>query len=139
MKKPTLSTYLLFDGQCKQAMEFYQACLGGELTLTKVGDSPMKGYMPAPTHDKVVNARLVGNHIDISASDWLRPDRTLRQGNTVCLYMSGGTVQELKVFFDKLSAGAEVTDPLKEFPFGTYAALHDKFGIRWMFQTDSHE
>jgi uncharacterized glyoxalase superfamily protein PhnB len=34
------------------------------------------------------------------------------------------------------SDGAEVTDPLKEQFFGTYGTLNDKFGVRWMFQTD---
>lgn len=54
----------------------------------------------------------------------------------VCLYLSGGTFNELKVLFDKLSEGADVTDPLKEEFFGAYGALNDKFGIRWMFHAD---
>jgi uncharacterized glyoxalase superfamily protein PhnB len=37
-----LMPFLLFDGNCAQAMTFYQGCLGGELTITKVCDSPMK-------------------------------------------------------------------------------------------------
>src|SRR2546428_11369319 len=71
----TLSTYLLFDGKCEQAMKFYKSCLGGELTLTKVGESPAKDFMPVAMHHKVVNARLKGWNIDISASDWLMPNR----------------------------------------------------------------
>src|SRR6202140_2795445 len=55
---------------------------------------------------------------------------------TVCLYLSGGTLEELKTLFKGLSDGAEVTDPLQEQFFGTYGALNDKFGIRWMLQTD---
>ena len=34
-----LTPFLLFDGNCAEAMAFYQACLGGELTVTKVGDT----------------------------------------------------------------------------------------------------
>ena len=34
-----LTPYLLFDGNCCQAMEFYRSCLGGELTIMKVMDS----------------------------------------------------------------------------------------------------
>jgi len=135
----TLTTYLLFDGSCKQAMEFYKSCFGGELNLVKVGESPAKDYMPAAMHDRVVNARLKSGSIDISASDWLMPNRTPVRGNTVCLYLSGGTKQELKIVFDKLSEGADVTDPLKEQFHGLYGALNDKFGVRWMFQTSSKE
>lgn len=133
----TLTPYLLFEGTCHEAMEFYKSCLGGELTVLKVRDSPMKDHMPAAQQEKVLNAHLRRGDLQISASDWLMPDRTPRPGNTVCMYLSGGTYQELKSLFDKLSDGAQVTDPLKELFFGTYGALNDKFGVRWMFQTNN--
>jgi PhnB protein len=103
----TLTPYLLFDGKCQQAMEFYKSCFGGELTATKVKDSPAKDFMPKVQQEKIV-----------------------------CLYLNGGTFEELKTLFERLSEGAEVTNPLKEQFFGTYGALNDKFGVRWMFQTD---
>jgi PhnB protein len=131
-----LTPYLLFDGNCAEAMTFYKACLGGELTITKVGDSPMKGQYPPEQQNKVVNARLTSGAIDISASDWLHPTRTPKQGNTVCLYISEATYTELSEVFDKLSQGADLAllDPLREMPFGSYGALTDKFSVRWMFQ-----
>jgi len=132
----TLTPYLLFDGTCQQAMEFYRTCFGGELSATKVKDSPIKDHMPAAQQEKVLNAHLKHGNLKISASDWLAPNGIPRRGNTVCLYLSGGTYEELKTFFDKLANGAEVTDPLKEQFFGTYGALNDKFGVRWMFQTN---
>lgn len=132
----TFSTYLLLDGTCKQAMEFYKSCFGGELNLTLVGESPMKGFFPEAMHKRVVNAKLVSGNVNISASDWLRPNQKPVQGNTVCLYLTGGSPGELKAIFDKLAAGGDITDPLTEQPFGMYGALNDKFGIRWMFHTD---
>jgi len=132
----TVTPYLLFDGKCHQAMDFYKSCFGGELTATKVEDSPARDFMPAVQQEKIVNAQLRNGKLEISASDWLRPDRTPIRGNTVCLYLSGGTFEELKTLFERLSEGAEVSDPLKEQFFCTYAALNDKFGVRWMFQTD---
>ena len=132
----SLTPYLLFEGKCQQAMEFYKSCFGGELTATKVKDSPAKDFMPAVQQEKILNARLRSGKLEISASDWLRPDRTPIRGNTVCLYLNGGTCEELKALFEGLSEGAEVTDPLKEQFFGTYGALNDKFGFQWMFQTD---
>jgi len=131
--KMTLTPYLLLDGTCQPAMQFYQRCLGGELTLTLVGDSPMKAAFPAALHHKVLNARLVSANLVLSASDWLRPQQVPVQGNTVCLYLSDGSSADLKALFAKLAEGAQVTDPLKDEPFGTYGALNDKFGIRWMF------
>jgi len=75
-------------------------------------------------------------------ASWRSPRRTgcglpkLQFGATRFVYLSGGTLEELKTLFERLSDGAEVTDPLKEQFFGTYGALNDKFGVRWMFQTD---
>jgi PhnB protein len=131
-----LTPYLLFDGKCREAMEFYRSCLGGKLMLTAVKDSPAKDGMPAFQQDKVVNAHLSGGSLEISASDWLALNETPVRGNTVCLFLSGGTFEELKTIFDKLSQGAEVTNPLKEVFFGVYGALNDRFGVRWMFQTN---
>ena len=130
----TLTPYLLFDGNCHQAMEFYKSCFGGELASMKVKDSPAKDSMPAVQQEKIINARLKSRNMEISASDWLRLDQTRIPGNTVCLYLSGGTPQELKALFEKLSVEADVTDPLKDTFYGVYGALNDKFGVRWMFQ-----
>jgi PhnB protein len=133
----TLTPYLLFDGHCLEAMQFYKSCFGGELTATKVKDSPAKVQMPAAQQEKIINARLASSNVEISASDWLRPDRTPIRGNTVCLFLSGGSYQDLQSLFQRLSEGADITDPLKEVFFGAYGALNDKFGVRWMFQTDN--
>ena len=136
---PTLTPYLLFAGTCLQAMQFYQSVFGGELKTTKVKESPAKDFMPASRQEKIVNAHLKCGAIEISASDWLRPDRTPIRGNTVCLYLSGGTFQQLHATFEKLSEGAEVTDPLKEMFFGWYGALNDRVGVRWMFQANRRD
>jgi PhnB protein len=114
-------------------MEFYKTCFDGELTVLKVKDSPAKDHMPEIQQNKVLNARLWKGNLEISASDWLLPDRTPIRGNMVCLYLSGGTFQELSTLFQKLSEGAQITDPLQEQFFGYYGALNDKFSVRWMF------
>lgn len=132
-----LSIYLLFDGICKPAMEFYNEIFGGELHMTKVAETPAKDQLPVNFHEKILNARLLSSQIDISASDWLRPQETPIQGNKVCLYLSGGQFNELKSIFDKLSEGANVTDPLRKEFYGAYGALNDKFGNRWMFHTEN--
>lgn len=131
----SLTPYLLFDGNCRQAMEFYQSCFGGELTQLPVKDSPAKGAMPASQHEKILNARLKSGNVELSASDWLRPDRTRIPGNTVCLFLSCGTFRDVSDLFARLAEGGEVTDPLKELFFGAYGALNDKFGVRWMFHS----
>ena len=135
----SLMPYLLFDGCCREAFEFYHSVFGGELQITRVGDSPAKDHMPAFQQNKTIHAHLKSSSIEIAASDWLMPDRTPVRGNTVCLFLHAETYPELRVLFDKLSDGANVTDPLKEVFFGYYGALNDKYGIRWMFQANREQ
>ena len=133
-----LTPFLLFDGNCADAMTFYQSCLGGELTIMKVGDMPMKSQVPPEQHQKVAHAHLKNGAIEFSATDWLHPTRTPKQGNTVAMYIRGGKYTELRAMFDKLAVGAnkELLDDLRDMPFGTYGHLADKYGVHWFFQGD---
>jgi PhnB protein len=130
-----VTPFLLFDGNCAEAMTFYRSCLGGELMLTKVSDTPMKDQMPHEHHHKVAYARLKSGAIEFSATDWLHPTRIRRPGNTVAMYITGDT-GELTAIFDRLSAGANpsLLDELRDMPFGTYGHLDDKYGVHWFFR-----
>lgn len=130
-----VSIYLLLEGTCKPAMEFYHSVFGGALTMTSVEDTPAKSQLPEHLQQSIIHARLQGANVDISASDWLRPEEIPVQGNKTCLYISGNSYEDVKSLYDKLSVGAYITDPLKEEFFGAYGALNDKFGNRWMFHT----
>jgi PhnB protein len=136
-----LTPYLLFDGNCAEAMTFYQSCLGGELTLTKVSDTPVKDQTPPEQHNKITYAHLKSGAIEFSATDWLHRTRVPKQGNTVALYLNGGKYSELKAIFDKLSVGApkELLDELRDLPFGTYGHLADKYGVHWFFQGEKKQ
>jgi PhnB protein len=136
-----LMPFLLFGGNCAEAMAFYQGCLGGELTITKVSDTPMKVQMPPEQHHKVAFANLKSGLIEFSATDCLHATRTPKQGNTVALYISGGKYNELRTIFDKLAVGAskEFLDDLRDLPFGTYGHLADKYGVHWFFQGNKSE
>ena len=96
-----LTPFLLFDGNCAEAMSFYQSCLGGDLAVTKLADTPMKSQMPPQLHNRVAYAQLKGGQIDFSAKDWMHATQKPRQGNTVAMYLNGGQYQELRVIFDQ--------------------------------------
>jgi PhnB protein len=134
-----LSPFLLFEGNCAEAMQFYRSCLGGELTITRIGDMPTKDQAPPGEHHKVAFAHLKSDAIEISATDWAHPTRVPRQGNTVALYLHGGTYQQLRAVFDKLATDADpdLLDDLRDMPFGTYGHLADQYGVHWFFQGES--
>jgi PhnB protein len=131
-----LSPFLLFDGYCAEAMEFYRSCLGGELTITRVRDTPMSDQAPARLHDKVAYAQLTNDLIEISATDWQHPTRMPRPGNTVALYLSDASFDQLKAVFDRLAVGADpdLLDDLRDLPFGSYGHLADRYGVHWFFR-----
>ena len=133
--------FLLFDGNCAEAMTFYQECLGGELTLTKTGDTPMKDQFPPEKHNKIINAYLKSGAIEFSATDWHADTREPKQGNTFSIFVIGGTYSELKTVFDKLAEGASTESfiELNNMPFGSYGQLTDKYGIPWIFKGDKKE
>jgi len=131
----------LFDGNCAEAMTFYQKCFDGELTLTKLGETPMKEQFPPEKHHKIVNAHLKSGALEFSATDWLHPTHVPKQGNTFSIFVIGGTYSELDVVFGRLSEGAEKEGfiELHDMPFGTYGQFTDKYGVPWIFKGEKKE
>lgn len=134
-----LSPFLLFEGNCAEAMEFYQSCLGGVLEITLLRDTPMKDQAPASLHDKVAYAHLTSGPLEVFATDWQHQTRVPRKGNTVGLYLSADTFADLKAAFDKLAVGADpnLLDELLDLPFGAYGHLADRYEVHWFFRSES--
>ena len=131
--------FILFDGNCAEAMIFYHKGLGGDLTLTKLGDTPMKDQFPKEKHDRIINAQLVSGALEISATDWMAsPAYDPIQGNTYAIFVIGGAYAELKTVFDKLAIGSDKKrfQELHDMPFGIYGQFYDKFGVQWIFKGD---
>jgi PhnB protein len=127
---------LLFDGNCAEAMTFYHGCLGGELTMTKLGDSPMRDMLPPEKHGRVINAHLKSGDIELSATDWMAsPEFDPILGNTFAIFVTGNTYDELKTVFDKLKDGDHNArlQELHALPIGTYGQFYDKYGVQWIF------
>lgn len=131
--------FLLFDGNCAEAMTFYHECLGGELTLTKLGDTPMKDMLSPEKHERIINAHLKSGNLEISATDWMAsPEFEPLQGNTFAISIIGETYNELKAAFDKLKDGDnnKRLQELHDMPFGIYGQFYDKYGMQWIFRGD---
>jgi PhnB protein len=119
-------------------MEFYRSCLGGELSITRLRDTPMKADLPEAQMDKVVNAVLRSGDVVLTGTDWLHATRMPKEGNLVGIYLTDVPYDELRAVFDKLSDGADpdLLDDLRDLPFGVYGHLVDKYGVQWFFRGD---
>jgi PhnB protein len=117
-------------------MMFYQSCFSGDLTLTLLGDTPMKQGFPDEQHGKVTYAYLKSVQVEFSATDWLHPTQVPKVGNTAAMYVTGNDPKELRDIFLRLSDGAskEFFVDLMEMPFGLYGHFTDRFGVGWFFR-----
>ena len=124
-----LNPYLNFDGNAREAMEFYQSVLGGELTVNTFGEYGDEG----PTKDGVMHAQLeTPSGFTLMASD-TPPGMPLDKGASVSISLSGDDSDQLRGYWEKLSEGAEVTMPLERQMWGDeFGMLTDRFGVQWM-------
>lgn len=126
-----LNPYINFDGKTKEAMEFYNGVFGGKLTLStyKEGGRPQD----PSEDDKIMHAMLIAdNGITMMAADTPK-GWAYNPGNNISISLSGDDETELAGYWDKLSAGGKVDQPLVAASWGDkFGMLTDKFGIRWM-------
>ncbi len=137
MDKVMIDPYLFFNGNCKEAMEFYKGVFGGELTMQTYGEIP--GDKPEAMQgmdDKVMHSSLRTDDFHLMASDSTRKDKF---GESFISLSLGGTDEEkLRGWFDKLGEGGKVSQPLKkEFWGDLFGGLTDKFGVDWMVNIGS--
>lgn len=127
----TLNPYIFFDGQAKEAMEFYKSVFGGKLDIQTMGDSPKEAQEAAqnPDPSRVMHAQLEGD-VKIYASDSAQASK---KSAKIELSLGGDDEPKLKAIFDKLGQGGKVSMPLaKQFWGDTFGMLTDKFGVDWM-------
>jgi PhnB protein len=91
-----LNVYLSFNGNCREAMQFYQACLGGDLKIMSVGESPMAAQMPAEMQQQVMHALLEKPNMVLMASDSM--GSAVQAGNNISICLNGDDSGEIKLF-----------------------------------------
>ena len=123
-----LNPYLAFDGNAREAMEFYRSVFGGELNVMTFGDMGGMG-MPEESHGLVMHSDLVVNEgVTVMGSDQGGGDEPVAPNGSVSL--SGDDEPTLRSWWEGLSAGGTVTLPLEQAPWGDYfGQLTDAFGV----------
>jgi PhnB protein len=136
MSQSQLVPYLTFGGNCREAMTFYQQCLGGELQLHPFAEAPMVEQMPAELRQGIMHASLTTDSLVLMASDsnQLQP---ITPGDAITLSLNCNSREEIQERFSRLSAGGRVTMPLEDtFWNATFGMFTDKFGLPWMLNFD---
>jgi PhnB protein len=126
-----LNPYLSFKDNTRQAMEFYHSVFGGELVMSTFKD--FQASKDPSEDDMIMHSELKAvNGILFMASD--TPARMeYRPGTNFSMSLSGDNLEELQGYFENLSAGGMILEPLALAPWGDrFGMFVDKFGINWV-------
>jgi PhnB protein len=125
-----LNPYITFDGNAREAMEFYERVFGGTLRLNTFGEL---GGPDAPNPDEIMHGQLeTDGGLTLMGAD-PPPGMAHRPGNNFAVSLSGDDDAELRGYWEKLSDGGTVTVPLEKQMWGDeFGMCNDRFGITWM-------
>jgi PhnB protein len=135
MNTPRLTPYLTFNGNCREAMTFYQQCFGGELMVQTMEGTPAAEHVAPEARHNVLHSILTTDDMLLMASDsGLGP---AAKGDMVSLSFNCQSPEEIQRLFDVLSVGGTVTMALQDTFWGaTFGMFADQFGIDWMLNYD---
>lgn len=128
----SIHSYLTFNGNCREAMTFYQQCLGGELSFQTIGESPLSGKMPPQMKESILHSTLINGSMIIMASD-MAGEIGIIKGNSVSLMLNCSSEEDIKNYYKKLSSGGSADHPLEDTFWGAiFGDLTDKYGNHWL-------
>lgn len=127
-----LDPYLIFNGDCEEALKFYEQALGGKIEgLMKFSGSPAAEHAPPEWGEKVLHATIKIEGNTLMASDAPPGHYAKPQGISVAIGLNDREKGER--IFNALSQGGTVTMPFeKTFWSSGFGMCTDRFGIPWM-------
>ncbi|MCL5069318.1 MAG: glyoxalase/bleomycin resistance/extradiol dioxygenase family protein [Actinobacteria bacterium] len=131
-----VEAYINFNGNCREAVEFYVKVFGIEVPkFMTYGDMPPDPGFPITdkTKNLIMHTSLKIKDSMVMFSDVL-PDMPLVVGNNISLIVGSKDMDEIKTLFNKMKDGGTVKMDIQEtFWSKCYGFLIDKFGIPWQF------
>lgn len=132
--------YLFFGGRCEEALDFYQAALGAEITmLMRFKDAPaqpasssQQGHRAEPMEpEKIMHANVQIGETQIMVSDGMGGDKQDFKGFSLCI--TAPSEKEAERIFAAIGQGGKVQMPLDTTFFARrFGRVSDRFGVSWM-------
>ena len=131
-----INAYLNFNGNCREAFEFYQSVFGGEFNnLATFAEGPEDMQVSDADKDKIMHMSLdVGSSVLMGSDmpEQYGPPRTF--GDNVALSFTADSRLDADALFAAMSMGGRVEMPMQDMFWGDYfGACVDRFGINWQF------
>lgn len=137
-----LSPYLTFNGNCKEAFDFYRSVFGGEfLAIMKNSDIPAEvPSMPGADPEKLLHISLpISKETVLMGCDMPEAYGQAVFGTNFAISVNTGSTEETTKLFNGLSEGGKTTMPLGDTFWGSFFGMCiDKFGIHWMVSFDKN-
>lgn len=137
-----VDVYLNFNGNCREAVEFYAQVFGIENPqIMTFGDAPPNPKFPLPEEAKslIMHSRLNIDGSNVMFSD-VFPGTPFTEGNNISLAFINKDMDLIKSVFHKLKEGGTVNMELQEtFWSKCYGQVTDKFRITWQLSHDNGE
>jgi len=133
-----LSTYLKFDGNCREAFDHYKSVFGGEFAeFQTFGDGPPEMGVADEYKNRVMHVSLSVGSSTLMGSDVISDDGTFVAGTNFSIAVAGESKQQCDEYFGKLAEGGSVTMPLQDRFWGAYFGMcRDRFNTNWIFNFD---
>jgi PhnB protein len=132
-----ITPYIIFSGNCEEALEFYEKAIGGQIKdLMRFEGSPAENM--SSDKQKVMHSHfVVDGNLLFMASDNGTGGSEGANGGLVHLSLNFTDAGRIQQVFAALSDGGRVTMPLQDTFWGaTFGMLTDQFGVNWMFNYD---
>lgn len=127
-----MNPYLAFDGNCKEAFEFYAKCLNGKIeVMMRQADTPIADQLKPEESQRIMHACMTFGDNVLMAGDSPIGQHRQPSGISVALHIDDPEEAERK--FNALSAGGNVHMPLQPtFWAQKFGMFTDRFGTPWM-------
>ena len=127
----TPTPYLIFQGQCREAMTAYAAIFGGEISMMMTGADMPEMETPEDKADWIMHAELKFDGGLLMGSDDMMGGTPPMAGVSVMMGMD--SVDAAKGAYDELAKGGDVMMPFAPTPWTEgFGMLTDRFGTSWM-------
>lgn len=129
MKHP-VTPYLTFDGNAREALEFYKEVFEGEIVeIQTFGEADFP--TPPEVDDRVMHAKFKKDELFIMVSDAFL-GQSIEIGNNISLALELESEEEIQKLYDRLSQNGTVLMELQDTFWGAkFAKVKDRFGIIW--------
>ena len=127
-----LCTYLNFNGQCEEALKFYERVLEGKIeALVRYEGTPAAEHAPVELSKKILHGRIRVGDSTLMASDAPPDHFSPPKGFSVTIQATDPAKAER--IFGQLAEGGSVLMPIQQtFWAARFGMLVDRFGIPWM-------